>query len=156
MTDKEYLTEAFEEAFYGVRNGLGGPFGAVVVRHGIIIGTGHNSVTSANDPTAHAEIVAIRNACATTNNFLLDGAVIYSTCEPCPMCLSAIYWARIKTVYYCLTRNDAERIGFSDNHIYNELGISLNNASINLIQINIPAADKLFAEWADKKDKIEY
>lgn len=156
MTDNEYMTKAFDEAFYGMRNGLGGTFGAVVVRNGIIIGKGHNSVTSSNDPTAHAEIVAIRNACATINNFLLDEAVIYTTCEPCPMCLSAIYWSRIKTIYYCLTRNDAERIGFSDNHIYKELGVNLTNASINLMQINMPTAVELFAEWTNKKDKIEY
>lgn len=156
MKHEDYLLKAFEEAFEGMRNNKGGPFGAIVVRQESIIGKGCNMVTSTNDPTAHAEIIAIRNACMNINHFHLDDAVIYSTCEPCPMCLSAIYWAKIKKVYYCSSRNDAENIGFNDNYIYKELGIQLMSVSLKLEQLQLPLADKLFNEWANKNDKVAY
>ncbi len=156
MKHEDYLLKAFEYAFDGIRNNYGGPFGAVVVRDGVILGNGCNRVTSACDPTAHAEVMAIRNACAATGSFHLDDAVIYATCEPCPMCLSAIYWARISQVYYCSSRNDAESIGFADNHIYKELGIQPAHTSLKLTQISLPKGEDLFKEWRKKEDKINY
>ncbi len=157
MQDIEtYLDAAFLEAFYSVRNNVGGPFGAVVVKDGKIIGKGGNRVSSQNDPTAHAEIVAIRAACQHIGNFDLSGAVLYSTCEPCPMCLSAIYWANIKSVYYCSTRHDAESIGFKDNHIYEELNQPVEQRKMNFRQVIHPMAVDLFREWTEKNDKIPY
>jgi guanine deaminase len=151
-----YLDEAFAEAFTAVRNNLGGPFGAVVVRDGVIIGRGSNHVLSENDPTAHAEIVAIRQAGKTTGSFDLSGSVIYATCEPCPMCLSAIYWANIKTYYYCSSKKDAEKNGFKDYQIYRELGMNETERSIRAIRMEHPASTELFAEWDKKEDKIPY
>ncbi len=155
-TDEIYLDEAFKEAFQSVRNNVGGPFGAVVVRDGTIIGKGGNRVSSQNDPTAHAEIVAIRDACKNIGNFDLAGAVLYATCEPCPMCLSAIYWANIKAVYYCSTRHDAASAGFKDNHIYEELGLPPEQRNIEFKQILSPLSIDLFREWSAKNDKIPY
>jgi guanine deaminase len=151
-----YLNEAFKEAFQSVRNNVGGPFGAVVVLNGMIIGKGGNRVSSLNDPTAHAEIVAIRDACKQIQNFDLSGAVLYATCEPCPMCLSAIYWANIKAVYFCSTRYEADAIGFKDNHIYEELNQLPEQRKINFRQVMHPKAIELFREWTDKTDKIPY
>lgn len=156
MKHEDYLLKAFDKAFEGVRNNVGGPFGAIIVKDEKILSIACNQVTSNIDPTAHAEIVAIRKACIELNNFNLFGATLYSTCEPCPMCLGAIYWARIKTVYYCLSRIDAERIGFADNHIHNELGTNLEKSSLEIIQIQLPIANDLFKEWTDKGDKVEY
>lgn len=156
MKHEDYLLKAFECAFDGVRNNYGGPFGAVVVRDGLILGSGCNRVTSTHDPTAHAEVMAIRNACAATSAFHLEGAVIYTTCEPCPMCLSAIYWAKISQVYYCSSRNDAESIGFADNHIYRELGINPAHTSLKISRILLPAGDELFREWRNKEDRTDY
>ena len=153
---KIYLDEAFEEAFHGVRNNLGGPFGAVVVKDGKIIGKGGNRVSSQNDPTAHAEIVAIREACQNIASFDLTGSVLYATCEPCPMCLSAIYWANIHTVYYCSTRLEAESIGFKDNHIYEELNVVPEQRKIHFKPVADPKASELFSEWSGKNDKIPY
>lgn len=150
------MTIAFEEAFHGIRNGLGGPFGAVIVKDGEIIGKGCNRVTSENDPTAHAEVTAIRDACKSINSFDLTGAVIYSTCEPCPMCLSAIYWAKINKVYYSLTQFDADGIGFSDNLIYQEFELPNDEKSVRLEKIAHDAADKLFEEWKRNPSKILY
>ena len=156
MTHKDYMQIAFEEAFQGMRNNEGGPFGAVIVEDGRIIGKGHNIVTSTNDPTAHAEVVAIRNACKEKNNFHLSTAVLYASCEPCPMCLAAIYWANIKTVYFCSGREDAAGIGFNDNFIYNELNLPLDKRNMLIEQINMPVSDKLFNEWTNKQDKTRY
>lgn len=150
------LDGAFNEAFLSVRNNVGGPFGAVVVMDGKVIGKGGNQVSSQNDPTAHAEIVAIRDACRNIENFDLAGAVLYATCEPCPMCLSAIYWANIQSVYYCSTRHDAAAIGFKDNHIYEELNKDNAQRSINFVQTDHPMAVELFREWGEKQDKIPY
>ena len=136
---------------------LGGPFGAVVVnKEGIIIGEGHNEVTTNNDPTAHAEIVAIRRACNNTNNFQLDDCVIYTSCEPCPMCLSACYWARISKIYYANTREDAANIGFDDKYIYDEFSKSLEERSIPIIKINDTGAIKTFNNWQNNINKILY
>lgn len=152
----DYLNEAFNEAFYGIRNELGGPFGAVVVKDGVIIGKGCNRVTSDNDPTAHAEVTAIRAACKNLSTFDLSGAEIYSTCEPCPMCLSAIYWAKIVTVYYSLTQFDADDIGFSDNRIYQEFGLNAEDKKVRLEKIEHPSANELFEEWRRNPSKILY
>ena len=134
----------------------GGPFGCVIVKNDSIIAEGSNKVTMDNDPTAHAEIVTIRKACKKLNKFNLKGTEIYTSCEPCPMCLSAIYWAHIDKIYYANTRSDAAKIGFDDNFIYNELKLDLNMRKIPLKQINKEEAIKAFYEWEIKKDKIEY
>lgn len=151
-----YFDEAFTEAFEGVRANVGGPFGAVVVLDGEIIGKGCNHVIGDNDPTAHAEIVAIREACMNLGTFDLSGAILYSTCEPCPMCLSALYWANIQELYFCSTRHQAEEIGFKDNHIYNELNAEIGDRSIPTQQVDHPMATELFREWIDKSDKTQY
>jgi len=151
-----FLDKAFELAFNGIRNNVGGPFGAVVVKEGRIIGSGCNCVTSSNDPTAHAEVTAIRDACRNIKSFDLSGAVIYSTCEPCPMCLSAIYWANIKTVYFSSSRYDAADIGFRDNHIYEEMDIPLAERTVPFLHVDHPMASALFSEWLGKQDKTLY
>ena len=151
-----FLNEAFGEAFHSIRNNFGGPFGAVVVMDDSIIGRGGNRVSSLNDPTAHAEIVAIRNACSKIGSFDLSGAALYATCEPCPMCLSAIYWANIKQVYFSSTRHQAEAIGFRDNHIYRELNLLNEEKAIAFRQIDHPLSSELFREWSGKQDKTLY
>ncbi len=155
-THEYYLNVAFDEAFSSVRNNIGGPFGAVVVKDGKIIGKGSNRVTSQLDPTAHAEVTAIREACRNIGTFDLSGAILYSTCEPCPMCLSAIYWANIGSVFFVSTREDAASIGFRDNHIYDELNIPLQERKISFNQLSYPKASELFKEWSGKQDKIPY
>ena len=134
----------------------GGPFGSVIVKNGIIIAEGSNKVTSDNDPTAHAEIVTIRNACKKLKTFNLKGLEIYTSCEPCPMCLSAIYWSHIEKIFYGNSRFDAAKIGFDDNYIYNELSKDLKDRKIQLHQINQKDAIKAFKDWELKKDKIKY
>lgn len=156
MTHEEYMQLAFKEAFNGIRNNHGGPFGAIIVSDGKVIGRGCNMVTSTNDPTAHAEIVAIREACKNTDSFHLSDAVLYASCEPCPMCLSAIYWANIKTVYYCSDRFDAAKIGFSDKFIYDELALPVSERNIQIKQIDLPVASELLNEWSGKQDKTFY
>ncbi|MDP4208952.1 MAG: nucleoside deaminase [Bacteroidota bacterium] len=156
LQHEDYMKLAFDAAFNGVRNNVGGPFGAVVVLKGEVIGKGCNMVSSTNDPTAHAEIVAIREACRNLQTFNLNNAVLYATCEPCPMCLSAIYWAGIPAVYYCSTRVDAENIGFSDNFIYNELDKPIEERSIRFSRLNLEEGGELFNEWTNKEDKIVY
>lgn len=153
---EKYLNEAFDLAYQSVRNNIGGPFGAVVVMDGKIIGKGGNRVISQNDPTAHAEIVAIRKACRNISNFDLSGAVLYATCEPCPMCLSAIYWANIREVYFCSTRFQAEAIGFRDNHIYEEMALLPEDRTLSFHQVTHPEAAELFREWTEKQDKMPY
>jgi tRNA(Arg) A34 adenosine deaminase TadA len=156
MTHEELMQIAFEEAFQGMRNNEGGPFGAVIVIDGQIVGRGHNRVTSTNDPTAHAEVVAIRDACKKLERFHLPEAIIYATSEPCPMCLSAIYWANIKTVYYCTDKQQVEAIGFSDKFIYDELALPQEKRSLYIDRINLKEGNDLFFEWMTKGDKREY
>ena len=139
-----------------MRANCGGPFGAIVVRHGKIIGRGWNQVTSTNDPTAHAEVTAIRAACQRLKTFQLDDCELYTSCEPCPMCLSAIYWARFKKVYYANTRKDAAKIQFDDDLIYREVARPISKRIIPMKQLLRPEALKVFAEWQTKKDKIHY
>jgi tRNA(Arg) A34 adenosine deaminase TadA len=134
----------------------GGPFGAVIVRDGAIIAEGCNQVTSTNDPTAHAEIVAIRAACAVLRHFCLRGCEIYTSCEPCPMCLSAIYWARLDRIYYANTRHEAARIGFDDAFLYREIALPLEARSVPTIRLLADEARGAFDAWQQKPDKIRY
>lgn len=133
--DKEFMRQAIALAQNGIDTNAGGPFGAIVVKNGEIIGEGCNRVTSTNDPTAHAEVVAIRNACAKLGSFQLDDCVIYTSCEPCPMCLGAIYWARPKQVFFACTREDAARIGFDDQFIYEEIEKNFENRQMKLVNL---------------------
>ena len=134
----------------------GGPFGCVIVKNNEIISEGFNEVTNKNDPTAHAEIVAIRNACKKLNTFNLKGTQMFTSCEPCPMCLSAIYWSHIDKIYYGNNRKDAAKIGFDDSYIYDELSLDLNKRKIPLEQIDEKEAIKAFEEWEVKTDKTVY
>ena len=139
-----------------IEQNIGGPFGAVIVKDGNIIGTGGNMVTLTNDPTAHAEIVAIRNACKNLGSFSLNGAEIYTSCEPCPMCLSAIYWARISKIYYANSRIDAAKIGFDDSYIYDQISLSPEQRDIKLEKIDLKYAIEIFNKWKSKSDKMHY
>ncbi len=150
-----FMLRAIELSIKSVDNN-GGPFGCVIVKNKKIIAEGNNQVTSLNDPTAHAEIVAIREACNSINNFNLKGSEMYTSCEPCPMCLSAIYWAHIDKIYFGNTRVDAANIGFDDNHIYKELKKQLSLRAIPMQQINKNEAIKAFEKWELKSDKKEY
>ncbi|MCW5752939.1 MAG: nucleoside deaminase [Alphaproteobacteria bacterium] len=136
--------------------GAGGPFGALVVCDGLIVGEGWNQVTSANDPTAHAEIVAIRAACRTLGTFALTGARLYTSCEPCPMCLAAIYWARIGQVFYANSQGDAAAIGFDDAFLYRELALPADRRALPLRRMLEGEAIRVFEEWQAKPDKIPY
>jgi len=139
-----------------MRANAGGPFGCVIVRGDELIAEGWNEVTSSNDPSAHAEVVAIRRACAKLKTFNLPDCDIYASCEPCPMCLGAIYWARFRHIYYGNTRAEAAAIGFDDDHIYREIGIDPGKRSIPSTQLRPPGTDVPFAEWLKKPDKIRY
>jgi guanine deaminase len=147
---------AAAEASAGVRKDHGGPFGAVVVRGGRVVAQVHNEVVSTFDPTAHAEIMAIRKASARLKTFDLSGCELYTTCEPCPMCLAAILWARIGRVYYGCTRRDAEGIGFRDNLFYETMRFRLRPGGILLVRLGRRECLKIFREWADKLDKVRY
>jgi len=151
-----FMQEAIDLAKKNMESGNGGPFGAIVVKDGKIIGKGSNKVTSDNDPTAHAEITAIRNACKNLNSFQLDGCEIYTSCEPCPMCLGAIYWARPGKVYYAATKDDAADAGFDDEFIYKELATSIDQRQIPMKQLLRDKAQLVFEGWKKKEDKIEY
>ncbi len=137
-------------------NGTGGPFGCVVVKNNKIIAEGSNNVTFSNDPTAHAEIVAIRNACKKLNTFNLSGCDIFTSCEPCPMCLSAIYWSHIDNIYYANTRDDAKKINFDDSMIYSEFSKKIEDRKIPIKQMLREKALEAFNIWDKKTDKIEY
>jgi len=152
----EFMNEAVKESTEGMMKNHGGPFGTVVVKDGKIIGRGHNCVTSTNDPTAHAEIVAIREACKNLDCFQLTDCDIYTSCEPCPMCLGAIYWARPRKVYFANTKTDAARIGFDDSFIYDEIRVSLDKRKIPFEQISSAEALEVFKNWTEKEDKIKY
>ena len=155
MTDEEFMGEAVRIAVENVRNG-GGPFGAVIVRDGKIVAEGVNRVTASLDPTAHAEIQAIRKACRELGTFSLEGCVLYTSCEPCPMCLSAIYWARIDRIFYACTRDDAEKAGFSDRLIYDELKKDISERSVREIQLEEERCRDPFREWESKSDRTDY
>ena len=154
--DEKFMRRAVQLAQTGVDAGAGGPFGAVVVLDGEIVGEGFNQVTSTNDPTAHAEIVAIRNACKKLNSFQLDNCTIYTSCEPCPMCLGAIYWARPKQVFFACTRQDAAKIGFDDQFIYEEIERSIEDRQIKSINFLRDEGLTVFNNWENKADKAEY
>ena len=151
----EFMKKAIELSVESVNNG-GGPFGCVIVKDKKIISEGSNKVTSTNDPTAHGEIVAIRKACEKLKDFSLKGCELYSNCEPCPMCLSAIYWARIEKIYYANTREDAQEIDFDDSFIYSEFKKNINERKIPMFQMMRNEALKTFELWHKKKDKIKY
>lgn len=151
-----FIKEAIELSRQGMMKNDGGPFGCIVVRGDEIVGRGNNRVTSTNDPTAHAEIVAIRDACKNLNTFQLEDCEIYTSCEPCPMCMGAIYWARPGKVYFANTRADAASIGFDDSLIYEELVLPFEQRKIAIECIGRDEAIKVFEEWSSKTDKIAY
>ena len=151
-----FMLRAIQLAVENVRVGKGGPFAAVIVRHGEIVGEGANSVTRTNDPTAHAEVNAIRNACRALNTFTLKGCEIYTSCEPCPMCLAAIYWARIEAIYFGSDSKDAARAGFDDSYFYEEIRLHRDARSVPLRQILSDEAWQSFQAWIDASEKTEY
>ena len=151
-----FMRKAIELSRNGIANNEGGPFGCVIVKGDEIVGQGWNKVTSTNDPTAHAEVVAIRNACARLGSFQLAGCEMYTSCEPCPMCMGAIYWARPDKVYYANTHKDAAAIGFDDSLIYEELAAPVDRRRILMIRIEQAEAWKVFEEWQEKGDKMLY
>ena len=151
----KFMTRAIELSIESVNSG-GGPFGSIIVKNDKVIAEGSNKVTLNNDPTAHGEIVAIRKACKSLNNFNLSGCELYSTCEPCPMCLSAIYWAHIEKVYYANTRDDAQKIDFDDSLIYSGLLTNVKKRKIPMVPMMRDEALKVFELWDKKTDKIKY
>src|SRR5687767_892867 len=158
MSDRElqFMQAAIELARQGMNNGIGGPFGCIIVKDDTIVGRGCNSVSSLNDPTAHAEVVAIRDACRNLQTFQLTDCEIYTSCEPCPMCMGAIYWARPKAVYYANNRQDAAAIGFDDSMIYEEMKMELDKRRIPIVSIGRDHALKVFRDWENKADRTEY
>ncbi len=155
MNSDFFMQKAIDLSIKNIHNN-GGPFGCVIVKNNKIISEGVNGVSQNNDPTAHAEIVAIRNACKELNTFDLSGCELYTSCEPCPMCLSAIYWARIDKIYYANTRDDARKIDFDDSLIYTELQKNIDKRKISMIQIMRNEALKAFELWDKKQDKVKY
>lgn len=153
---REFMERAIALSKEGMQNGKGGPFGCVIVKDGKIIAEGSNSVTSTNDPTAHAEVVAIRNACKNLEAFQLDGCILYTSCEPCPMCLGAIYWARPDKVFYANTRRDAAEIGFDDDFIYKEIPMNDQQRQIPFEHLKSESALHVFQLWNTKGDKTLY
>ncbi len=156
MNSTDYMDEALRLAEEGMNRGDGGPFGAVIVRDGSVIGRGWNRVLTSNDPTAHAEVMAIRDACSRTGSYWLEGAEIYVNCEPCPMCLAAIYWARIAQLTFGASRDDAAAIGFDDAHIYNEVCLQPEQRTITMQQHGRERAVKAMRKWQDIADKQQY
>ena len=154
--DRTHLVRAIELAEANVAGGQGGPFGAVIVREGRVIAEGVNEVTTINDPTAHAEIVAIRRACRALGSFSLQGSVIYASCEPCPMCLAAIHWARIDRLVFAATRFEAAAIGFDDALIYEEIGKPLDARLLPSVHMPLPEAEAAFKAWMEKADRVSY
>jgi guanine deaminase len=154
--DQRFLQTAVDLSRKHMRGGDGGPFGAVIVKAGEIVAEGWNCVTSRNDPTAHAEVVAIRQACTEIGHFDLSGATLYTSCEPCPMCLAAAYWARISRIVFANSRDDAAAIGFSDAHIYDEVPKPISERNIPTHHLPLAEAKAVFAEWRTKTDKVEY
>ncbi len=158
MTEKDeyFMLRAIRLAQNGIDTNVGGPFGAVVVKDDVIIGEGSNQVTSTNDPTAHAEVVAIRNACEKLGSFQLDDCILYTSCEPCPMCLGAIYWARPEQVFFACTRRDAADIGFDDHFIYDEIKRPIEERHIKSVNFLRDEGLKVFGNWESKTDKTKY
>ena len=154
--EQKFLERAIELSREGMQSGKGGPFGCVIVKDGKIIGEGCNQVATTNDPTAHAEVVAIRNACKTLGNFQLSGCDVYASCEPCPMCLSAIYWSHISKIFYGNTKKDAADINFDDDFIYQEIPKAPQERKIPMLQLSRSEALKAFELWTEKADKITY
>ena len=154
--NKDAMKQAINLSEKNMLSDKGGPFGAVITKNGKIISEGWNQVTSSNDPTAHAEVMAIRNACEKLGTFDLSGYEIYTSCEPCPMCLSAIYWARLEKIYYANTREDAAKIDFDDEFLYQEVKKPLNERKIPCEQILREEAQLVFKKWEEKEDKIPY
>ncbi|MDY7393925.1 nucleoside deaminase [Aureibaculum sp. 2210JD6-5] len=157
LSDHElFMNEAIQLAIDGMNANEGGPFGCVIVKDGKIVGRGNNKVTSNNDPTAHAEVTAIRDACQHLKSFQLEGCTIYTSCEPCPMCLGAIYWARPDKVYFGCNHADAAKVGFDDSFIYKELDLDFDKRSIPFQQISRNDALTAFKKWSEKEDKTVY
>lgn len=160
MEDKnihtKFIKRTLELARIGVANNAGGPFGALVVKDGVIIGEGHNEVLLLNDPSAHAEITAIRRACKHLNSFQLENCTLYTSCEPCPMCLGAIYWARPIKVYFACNKKDAAAAGFDDDFIYKEIELPMNERSIPMEHIHDEECMKPFEDWQGKDNKVPY
>lgn len=158
MTDKDeyFMKRAIEMARKGMNANAGGPFGCVIVKDDTIIAEEHNKVTSTNDPTAHAEIVAIRKACDKMGSFQLDDCILYTSCEPCPMCFGAIYWARPKMVFFACTKKDAANVDFDDQFIYDELEKDIEDRNIKFVRMMRKEAVSVFREWAEKTDKTDY
>lgn len=150
------MQEAVEMAIENVHAGRGGPFAALVVKDGEVVARGTNLVTSSQDPTAHAEVVAIRRACRSLNTFQLDGCDLYTSCEPCPMCLGAIYWARLDRVFYAGTREDAAAAGFDDHFIYDEIALAPAERHITMIPLMRDEAQRAFDAWTNNEDRIAY
>lgn len=156
MGEMKFMQRAIELSQLAIDKNLGGPFGCVIVREGKIVGEGHNQVTTSNDPTAHAEVMAIRDACRQLNTYQLEGCDLYTTCEPCPMCLGAIYWSRVDRIFYANNRADAAAIGFDDALIYEEFGLDLENRKIPIKNLGREEALKIFEAWQAKEDKRLY
>ncbi|HAU28641.1 MAG TPA: tRNA-specific adenosine deaminase [Rhodospirillaceae bacterium] len=155
-TPEDFMRRAIRLSHDNMKRGVGGPFGAVIVKDGEIIGEGWNHVTSDNDPTAHAEVSAIRDACRRLGTFKLEGCDIYTSCEPCPMCLAAIYWAHIDRIFYANTQKDAAAIDFDDAFLYHEVALRRDERRIKSTRLLPEEALKVFKEWQDKKDKTPY
>jgi guanine deaminase len=153
---EDFLRLTFEVALQGVESGAGGPFGALVARGDEVLSRAHNQVVSTNDPTAHAEIGAIRAACAVLNSFQLDDCELYASCEPCPMCLGAIYWARPRAVFFSATRDDAAAAGFDDAFVYDELALPPGARTLPMQRVELAEAAAPFAAWAARADRVEY
>jgi guanine deaminase len=156
MSQKNFMREAIKEAEAGMRGGRGGPFGCVIVRKGEVIARGNNRVTSTNDPTAHAEVTAIRAACQALAKFSLEDCELYTSCEPCPMCLAAIYWARIPRIFYGNTRADAAAIGFDDDFIYQQIPLPPERRALDMQPLLRDETLVAFKEWGAKADKVRY
>jgi guanine deaminase len=154
--NQKFMKEAIDMAKKGMQNNEGGPFGAVIVKDGKIIGRGNNKVTSTNDPTAHAEVTAIRDACKNLGSFQLDNCELYTSCEPCPMCLGAIYWARPSVIYYACTKQDAADIEFDDDFIYKEIATPIPERKIKTIQVMREEGLEAFKIWQEKSNRIDY
>ncbi|MCB9203249.1 MAG: nucleoside deaminase [Flavobacteriales bacterium] len=151
-----FMNQAVELSALALTNPTGGPFGAIIVKNGEVIGKGNNSVSTNNDPTAHAEVMAIRDACKNLNTFQLDDCILYTSCEPCPMCFGAIYWSRLSKVYYACTKKDASDTGFDDDFIYRELNLEHTKRKIPMIALDKEKAIEIFQKWKEKQDKIDY